>query len=112
MISKILFTSPLSIVFEKIFFSIIKIIGPAKSPINPKNLNPVYIAIKVKIGCMPILLLTIFGSMNCFASSVNIYKPKSAEPKDISEFIKEIIAQGISTVPLPKYWKRIHKSNN
>ncbi len=91
-------------VFEKIFLRIIKIIGPASSPKSPKNLNPVYIAIKVKIGCIPILLLTIFGSINCFASSVKTYNPKSAEPSEISEFMKEINAHGISTVPLPKYW--------
>lgn len=99
-------------VFEKIFLRIIKIIGPASSPKSPKNLNPVYIAIKVKIGCIPILLLTIFGSINCFASSVKIYNPKSAEPNDISEFIKEITAHGISTVPLPKYWQCVYKSYN
>ena len=33
-----------------IFFNIIKIIGPIKSPNTPVNLNPVYIAINVKIG--------------------------------------------------------------
>ena len=32
--------------------------------------------------------------------------------RDMSEFMKEITDQGISTVPLPKYWKRINKSNN
>lgn len=91
-------------VFEKIFLRIIKIIGPASSPKSPKNLNPVYIAIKVKIGCIPILLLTILGSKNCFARSVKIYNPKSNEPSEILLFINDIIAHGISIVPLPKYW--------
>ena len=95
---------PLSIEFAKTFFNIIKIIVPAKSPINPKNLKPVYIAIKVKIGCIPILLLTILGSKNCFARSVKIYNPKSNEPSEILLFINDIIAHGISIVPLPKYW--------
>ena len=95
---------PLSIEFAKTFFNIINFIGPAKSPINPKNLKPVYIAIKVKIGCIPILLLTILGSKNCFARSVKIYNPKSNEPSEILLFINDIIAHGISIVPLPKYW--------
>ena len=64
-LSKIDFTTPLSIIVPYIFFNIINIIGPNKSPKTPINLNPVYIAIKVKIGCIPILPLTILGSINC-----------------------------------------------
>lgn len=42
--------TPLSIKLEKIFLTIIRTIGPIRSPITPINLKPVYIAIKVKIG--------------------------------------------------------------
>lgn len=41
------FMRPLSIAFEKTFFKMIKIIGPANNPNIPKNLKPVYIEIKV-----------------------------------------------------------------
>ena len=44
-----------------IFFKMIKIIGPTNIPITPINLNPVYIAIIVKIGCMPIFPTNDFG---------------------------------------------------
>lgn len=47
------FTKPLSKKLEKTFFNIIKIIGPKNIPITPINLKPVYIAIIVKIGCIP-----------------------------------------------------------
>ena len=53
-LSKIDLTTPLSINVAKIFFRIIKIIGPITMPKIPINLKPVYIAIKVKIGCIPI----------------------------------------------------------
>lgn len=98
--------------FENTFFKIIKTIGPTKSPITPKNLKPVYIAIKVYIGCMPILLLTILGSINCLIAKVKIYNPINEVPRDVSLFIKDKIAHGIKTVPEPKYWKCINKAYN
>lgn len=49
-LSSNVFTIPLSIIVSKTFCSIINTIGPMNKPINPINLNPVYIAIKVKIG--------------------------------------------------------------
>ena len=53
-LSKIDLARPLSIILENIFFSIIRIIGPSKVPKIPIVLNPVYIAIRVNIGCIPI----------------------------------------------------------
>ena len=44
------FTNPLSILFSKIFFNTISIIGPTNNPNTPQNLNPVYIATSVNIG--------------------------------------------------------------
>lgn len=49
-LSKMVLNTPLSIKLEKIFLTIIRTIGPIRSPIIPINLKPVYIAIKVKIG--------------------------------------------------------------
>lgn len=99
-----LLTIPFSIIVLNIFFNIIKIIGPIKSPNTPVNLNPVYIAINVKIGWIPILLLTILGSNNCLAtiiitSIIIIYIPSGKSP-----FIATTIAHGTITVPEPKYW--------
>ena len=67
----------------------------------PINLNPVYIAIKVKIGCIPILLLTSFGSTICLTTNVKIYKPINNKASEILPSKKENIAQGIITVPEP-----------
>lgn len=53
-LSNIVFTTPLSINAPNIFFNIISTIGPTSIPITPINLNPVYIAIRVNIGCIPI----------------------------------------------------------
>ena len=50
----IVFTIPPSKKLEKIFFRMIKTIGPTNIPITPINLNPVYIATIVNIGCIPI----------------------------------------------------------
>lgn len=47
------FTIPPSKKLENIFFKIIKIIGPKNIPTIPINLNPVYIATIVNIGCIP-----------------------------------------------------------
>ena len=103
--SNIVFTIPLSKLFSKIFFKIISTIGPISIPIIPINLNPVYIAIKVKIGCIPILLLTIFGSKNCLNAITKIYNPKIEKPTDFSLFRNRIILQGIITVPAPNIGK-------
>lgn len=96
-----LFTIPFSILTLKIFFNIIKIIGPTNNPNTPINLKPVYIAIKVNIGCIPILLLTIFGSTNCLTIKIIAYIIIIAIPKFKSPFIAAIIAHGIITVPEP-----------
>lgn len=101
----------MSITFEKIFFKIINTIGPARSPNIPKNLKPVYIEINVYIGWIPILLLTILGSSNCFTNRVKIYNPKSEKPNALLLLAKLITDQGIITVPLPKYRKAINKAN-
>ena len=59
---------PFSMLTLNMFFNIIKMIGPIKSPKMPIILKPVYIAIKVKIGCIPIFPLTILGSSSCLAT--------------------------------------------
>ena len=79
----------------------IRIIGPIRSPITPITLNPVYIAINVKIGCIPIFLLTNFGSNTCLAIDIIISKTIIAIPKFISQLIPLKIAHGIITVPEP-----------
>jgi len=97
----IFFTTPSSIIVLKISFNIIKIIGPINKPINPDILNPVYIAIKVNIGCIPILLLTILGSKNCLTTSTITYKTIKHIPNVILPLHAEIIAHGVKTVPAP-----------
>ena len=99
--SKIVFITPPSIKLAKTFFNIIKIIGPASSPKIPQTLNPVYIAIKVKIGCTPICLLTSLGSKNCLAVDIIINKTIIAIPKTTSPFSPQIIAHGTMTGPEP-----------
>ena len=83
------------------FFNIIRIIGPINSPGTPDILNPVYMAIKVNIGCIPILLLTILGSINCLAISTTTYIINNDNPRDKFPLIDEYIAQGTRTVPEP-----------
>jgi len=83
------------------FFNIIKTIGPMNRPNIPVNLNPVYIAISVNIGCMPILLLTIFGSTNCLTTNIIAYNAIIDIPNVKSPFNAAITAQGIITVPEP-----------
>ena len=100
-LSKIVFTIPLSIIVSKTFWSIIKTIGPINNPIIPLILKPVYIAIKVKIGWTPICPLTILGSNTWWTISIITYRTNNAIPKFNSPFIAEIIAQGIITVPDP-----------
>ena len=60
-ILNIVFIIPPSKNFENIFFNIIKTIGPINIPKTPINLNPVYIATIVNIGCIPILPTYNFG---------------------------------------------------
>ena len=50
LLSKMVLNTPWSIKLANIFLMIIKAIGPNNNPITPVILNPVYIAIKVKIG--------------------------------------------------------------
>ena len=69
-----LFTTPSSIKVAKTFFIIIKIIGPINIPSTPINLKPVYMAINVKIGCVPMCLLTNLGSKNCLTVDIIISK--------------------------------------
>ncbi len=87
-----------------IFFKIIKTIGPINNPSTPVILKPVYIAINVNIGCIPILSLTILGSINCLTIRIIAYIIIIAIPNFKSPFNAEIIAQGTITVPEPKYW--------
>ena len=101
-LSKIVLNTPLSIKLAKIFLNIIKTIGPIKSPSIPIILNPVYIAINVKIGCTPIFLLTNFGSKTCLDIDIIISKIIIAIHKFISPLIAQIIAQGIIKDPDPK----------
>lgn len=70
-------------------------------PKIPINLNPVYIASKVNIGCIPILLLTSFGSNNCLTTKIIIYKPNREKAKLLFIFKNSIIIQGTNTVPAP-----------
>ena len=83
------------------FFNIIRIIGPINSPSTPDTLNPVYMAIKVNIGCIPIWFPTIRGSINCLTTDITIHKPKTHNASVILPLHADIIAQGIITVPEP-----------
>ena len=83
------------------FFSIINTIGPNRRPHMPINLNPVYIAISVKIGCIPILPLTILGSMNCLTILIMHHNTNIPIASFISPAKAVIPAQGIITVPEP-----------
>lgn len=98
-----LFIIPFSILTLNMFFSIINTIGPANSPSSPIVLNPVYIAINVNIGCIPILLLTIFGSTSCLIISIVAYIIIIAIPNFKSPFSADITAHGTITVPEPQY---------
>ena len=96
------FITPLSIKLLKTFLNIINRIGPINIPSTPINLNPVYIAIIVNIGCIPIFPLTILGSINCLVMLIVINKTIIDTPKVNSPLNPEIIAQGIITDPAPK----------
>ena len=84
------------------FFKIIKAIGPIKSPINPQNLKPVYIAINVNIGCIPICPLTTLGSNTCLTTHIIIHSTSMETPSVMSPLNAVIIAHGTITVPEPK----------
>lgn len=71
-LSSIVLTIPLSIIVSKTFCKIINTIGPINKPIIPENLKPVYIAINVNTGCIPILFPTILGSNNWRTTSIII----------------------------------------
>ena len=45
------------------------------NPMMPLNLNPIYIAISVYKGCIPICDDTIRGSKNCRTVEISISKP-------------------------------------
>ena len=94
--------TPLSIKLANIFLNIISTIGPIKSPITPITLKPVYIAISVKIGCIPIFLLTNFGSNNCLITDIITNNTMIAISKFKSPLIAHKIAHGIITVPEPQ----------
>ena len=96
-----LFIIPFSILTLNMFFSIISIIGPKNNPSMPIVLNPVYIAISVNIGCIPILLLTILGSTSCLIISIIAYIIIIAIPNFMSPFNADITAHGINTAPEP-----------
>ena len=82
-------------------FKIISTIGPTIIPNIPITLKPVYIAIRVKIGWIPILLLTNLGSRNCLTIHIIIHNDIIDIPKFRFPSRVEIIAQGIITVPEP-----------
>lgn len=88
----------MSIIVPKIFFRIINIIGPNNIPKIPINLNPVYIAINVKIGCIPICPETTLGSINCLtipiiASKIIKLIPKFKFPSQAATIAHGIIAE-------------------
>lgn len=95
------FTNPLSILFSKIFFNTISIIGPTNNPNTPQNLNPVYIATSVNIGWTPNCPLTIFGSIICLITDIINHNTNIAIPNVRSPLQADIIAQGTITVPEP-----------
>lgn len=66
-------------------------------------------AINVKIGCVPIFLLTSFGSSICLTIIVTIYKPTKTNANEILLSSHENTAHGIITVPEPQNWKCIYK---
>ncbi len=65
------------------------------------NLNPVYIAAIVNIGCIPIFPLTIFGSINCLTIDIIIHKIIIDIPNVKSPFKPDNIPHGTIMVPDP-----------
>lgn len=100
----------MSIIVPYIFFNIISTIGPKSKPHTPINLNPVYIAISVNIGCIPILPLTIFGSTNCLTILIMHHKTKIPIANFKSPEKAKNIAQGSITVPDPNIGKASTKA--
>ena len=87
--------------FPNKFFKIIRTIGPINNPITPENLKPVYIAINVNIGWIPIWLPTILGSRNCLTIDIKIHRDKTHIASVTSPLQAEIIAHGTITLPEP-----------
>ena len=83
------------------FFNIISAIGPVNNPITPEILKPVYIAISVNIGCMPICFPTILGSTNCLVIDITINRDNKHIASLRFPLQAEIIDQGIITLPEP-----------
>ena len=104
LLSKIVLNTPLSIKLANIFLNIIKTIGPIRRPIIPITLKPVYMAIRVNIGCIPIFLLTNLGSNICLVIDIKISRTIIAIPNLISPLMPDKIAHGIITAPEPKDW--------
>ena len=84
-----------------LYIKIIRRIGPTNNPITPIILKLVYIANNVNIGCIPILLLTSFGSINCLDTNIKRYNPNIENPKDELPFKNNIADQGIIMLPAP-----------
>ena len=76
--------------------------GPSNNPNIPINLKPVYIAINVKIGWIPICPDTIRGSINCLTALIINNNISSKTPSLISPLNDAITAHGIITVAEPK----------
>ena len=83
------------------FFRIIKAIGPINKPITPDILNPVYIAINVNIGWIPMWLPTILGSINCLTTDIIIHSTNILIASLMSPLHAVIIAHGTITLPDP-----------
>ena len=93
--------TPLSSMFPNRFFKMIRAIGPINNPIIPDTLKPVYIAINVNIGWIPMWFPTILGSINCLTIDIKIHNDKIHIAKDMSPLQAEIIDHGIITLPEP-----------
>ena len=100
----------MSIIVPYMFFNIISTIGPKSKPHTPINLKPVYIAISVNIGCIPILPLTILGSTNCLTILIMHHNAKTPIANFKSPEKAKNIAQGIITVPEPNIGKASTKA--
>ena len=109
-LSNIAFITPLSSIPANIFLKMINNIGPIIKPVTFQSLYPVYIAIKVNIGCMPICPLTIRGSTNCLTILITHHKANIPIANFISPEKAKIPAQGIITVPEPKIGKASTKA--
>ena len=68
-------------------------------------MKPVYIAINVKIGCIPNCPLTILGSIICLTIVIINHKINTPNANFISPLKALIIAHGIITLPDPNIGK-------